>query len=86
MRGIVTDYRENQALAMHLEGKYNTVDVEYRLEEIEGRTRLTMNANIRFRSFVKILNLVFRSAFRRKIIAQLDREYARLKELCEQGT
>lgn len=29
MSGVVTDYRENQALAMHLGGKYNNVDVEY---------------------------------------------------------
>lgn len=58
MRGVVTDYRENQVLAMHLGGKYNNVDVEYCLEEIEGCTRLTMSSNIRFRSFLKILSII----------------------------
>lgn len=85
MRGVVTDYRENQVLAMHLSGKYNTVDVEHRLEETdEGQTRLTIRANIRFKSFLKIASIVFRPAFKKKLIEQLNVECARLKELCEQ--
>ncbi|MFC2032371.1 hypothetical protein ACFLUS_03280 [Chloroflexota bacterium] len=84
--GVVTDYRENQALAMHLIGKYNVVDVEYRLVEIEGFTRLTMSPNIRFRSFLKILSLILWPAFKKKLVGQLNREYAKLKELCERDT
>ena len=83
MSGVVTDYRENQVLAMHLGGKYNNVDVEYHLEEIEGRTRLTISSNIRFRSFLKILSIILCPAFKKKLMGQLNREYARLKELCE---
>jgi len=86
MRGVVTDYRENQVLAMHLVGKYNNIDVEYRLEEIEGRTRLTMSSNIQFGSFLKILSIILWPAFKKKLLGQLNREYARLKELCERDT
>ena len=86
MRGVVTDYRENQALAMHLGGKYNNIDVEYRLEEIEGRTRLTMISHIRFKSFLKILSIILWPALKKKLLGQLDREYATLKRLCERDT
>ena len=86
MRGVVTDYRENQVLAMHLDSKYNNVDVEYRLEEIEGRTRLTMISNIWFRSFLRILSIILWPAFKKKLLGQLNREYASLKELCERDT
>ena len=83
MQGVVTDYRENRSLAMHLSGKYNTVDVAWRIEEMEGYTSVTLNSDIRFKSFVKILNILMRHFFRKKITEQLRGEFARLKELCE---
>jgi len=83
MEGVVTDYRENQALAMHLSGKYNVVDVEWRIEEMGEHTRLTIYSNIRFRSFIKILSIIIRPVFKKKITEQLQKEFATLKELCE---
>ena len=86
MHGVVTDYRENQLLAMHLSGKFNVVDVEWRLEGIEDYTRLIVNANVRFKSFVRVLSILMRPVFKKRIIAQLQGELARLKELCERDT
>jgi hypothetical protein len=83
MHGVVTDYRENQVLAMHSEGKYNVVDVEWRLDEMGERTRLTLNSNIRFKSFIRVLSILMRPVFKKKILGQLQGELARLKELCE---
>ena len=83
MQGIVTDYRANQSLAMHLSGKYNVVDVEWHIEEIGEHTRLTQYSNIRFRSFIKVLSIFMRPVFKKKIIRQLQGEFTRLKELCE---
>jgi hypothetical protein len=83
MEGVVTDYRENQALAMHLNGKYNVVDVEWRIEERGEHTRLTVYSNIRFRSFIKILSFLIRPVFKKKITEQLKVEFAKLTELCE---
>ena len=83
MQGVVTDYRENRSLAMHLSGKYNVVDLAWRIEEMEGYTSVTLNSDIRFKSFVKILNILMRHFFRKKITEQLRGEFARLKELCE---
>lgn len=86
MHGVVTDYRENQLLAMHLSGKFNVVDVEWRLEGIEDYTRLIVNANVRFKSFVRVLSILMRPVFKKRIIEQLQGELARLKELCERDT
>ena len=83
MQGIVTDYRENESLAMHMSGKYNIVDVEWRIEEMGEYTRLTLYSDIRFKSFVKILSLFMRPFFKKRITEQLRGEFARLKELCE---
>jgi len=84
MQGVVTDYRENQLLAMHMSGKYNVVDVEWSIEGLGKYTRLTMNSNIQFKSFLRFISIILWPAFKRNIQKQLDREYAKLKELCEQ--
>jgi len=83
MQGVVTDYRENQLIAMHLSSKFHVVDVEWRLEEIEERTRLTLSSNIHFKSFIRVLSILMRPVFKKKIIAQVRGEFAKLKELCE---
>ena len=85
MQGVVTDYRENQSLAMHLSGKYNVVDVEWRIEEMGEHVRLTLYFNIRFRSFVKVLSILMRPIFKKRVTEQLQGEFAMLKELCERA-
>jgi uncharacterized protein YndB with AHSA1/START domain len=86
LHGVITDYRPNELISFHLSGKFNVVDVEYRLEEIENHTRLTQNANVRFKSFVKVLSIFMGPMFKKKIMDQLQKEFATLKELCEHGT
>ena len=83
MEGVVTDYRENQALAMHLSGKYNVVDVEWHIEERGEHSCLTVKADIRFKSFVRLMSILFWPAFKKKALRQLQEEFTRLKELCE---
>lgn len=86
MQGVVTDYRENRKLAMHLSSKFHMVDVEWQLEEIKKHTRLDMSADIRFKSFLKLLSLLLWPAFKKNALAQSRKELERLKELCEQDT
>jgi hypothetical protein len=83
MQGMVTGFIEGRLIAMHLSGKYNVVDVEWRLEELGAHTRLTQNSDIRFRSLLKVLSVLLRPVFKKKIMTQLQRECARLKEICE---
>lgn len=84
MQGVVTDYSENQSIAMHMSGKYNNVDVEWRITDMGEFTSLTMNSNIRFRSFMRFFSMMLWPVFRKNIQKQLDIEYTKLKELCEQ--
>lgn len=83
MSGVVTDYRKNELLAMHLDGKYNSVDVKYRLEDLIGRTHLIVSSNIKFKSFLRIATIVLWPVFKRKLLKQLNQEYSKLKALCE---
>ena len=73
-------------MSFFLSGKYNTVEVEFRIEELEGFTRLTQTANIHFKSVFRILSLITGSMLRKKIMSQSQKEFLKLKELCEQGT
>ncbi len=83
MQGVVTAYEENRLLAMHLSSSYNTVDVAWRIQAADGLSRLTADSNVRFKSFLWLVSLILRPAFKRNILAQLHTELARLKELCE---
>lgn len=85
LQGVVTDYRPNQLVAFHLSGSFNVVDVEYRLEKIEGGTRLTQKADVRFRSFLWLMSLLMEPMFKKKLAEQTSKEFARLKDLCERG-
>lgn len=85
LQGVVTACRPNEAIAFHLEGEFNAVDVEYRLEEVPFGTRLTMKATVHFKGALKLLSFVMWPLFERKVLDQLRRECAELKRLCESG-
>lgn len=83
LQGIITGWTPNERIAFHLSGQYNVVDVEFRLEEIEDGTRLTQNAEVRFKSFTKVLMILMGPKFKRQVTEQSQQELVRLKELCE---
>ena len=79
MRGILTGFVPNKMLAFHLEGDYNTIDVNLTLKEKEGITQITQHADVHFRGMLKVLSIFLK----KKIIKQMQKEFAVLKELCE---
>ena len=83
MRGVITGYEINHKIAMHLDGDYNTVDVEYRLEQVGDITRVIEDGTVEFKSFLKIIMFFFGPLFNRRASAELQQEFAKLKELCE---
>ncbi len=83
LQGVVTACRPNREIAFHLDGRFNEVDVGYRLEEGRERTRLTMRAEIRFKGGLRWLSLLAWPLFKRKAMGQFRRECAELKRLCE---
>lgn len=83
MQGVVTACEPSQVIAFHLVGRFNDVAVEYRLEDLHGRTRLTVRADIRFKGALRILSFLTWPAFKCRALDQLRRELAELKRLCE---
>ena len=70
MQGVVTDFVPNKKLAFHLEGDYNTVDVDFSLKEKDGITHLTQNADIHFKGMLKVIGIFIK----KKIIKQTQRK------------
>ncbi len=83
LRGVITGYELNKKIAMRLDGDYNTVDVEYRLEQVGDITRVIEDGNVEFKSFLKIIMFFVGPLFQKKASAGLQQEFAKLKELCE---
>jgi uncharacterized protein YndB with AHSA1/START domain len=84
MRGVVTEFVQNQRFAVHLESDLNTVEVSFALAEEEGVTQLTQNVDLRLKGMLKVLSLFLRSSIKKKIRGQARSEFDRLKQLCEQ--
>jgi len=81
--GEITRFIPNQLIAFHLEGKFNVVDVSFRVEATASGSRVIQQADLRFKGVIRLISLFFRRSFRRKLAAQLQQEFARLKVLCE---
>jgi len=85
MHGVVTGFEENQMISFHLSGEYNTVDVEFRVEKVGKRTRVTQNANIRWRGLMKVMSVFLGRRIKKEIMEQSQSEFEKLKTLCELG-
>ncbi len=86
LRGVVTDFVENERMAFHLEGEVNTVDVVWTLRARGEITEVLQVAEVRFKGLMRVLILVLAPAFKKKITAQGQSEFAKLKALCEPGS
>jgi carbon monoxide dehydrogenase subunit G len=84
LRGVVTDFVLNKRISFHLEGDFNTVDVSYTLEDKGGITQLRQNAEIHFKGASRLMSILMGPSFKKKILEQAQREFNKLKELCEQ--
>ena len=83
MRGMITGFEPDKSIAFHLESRVNIVDVEYRVEKIDEETRLMYRAKIKWKFPVNIISIFMGNKMRQSILAQLQDELGRLKELCE---
>jgi uncharacterized protein YndB with AHSA1/START domain len=57
LRGVVTDFVSNKRLAFHLEGEFNSVEVNYTLEGKGEITQLSQNAEIHFKGLLRVLSI-----------------------------
>jgi carbon monoxide dehydrogenase subunit G len=84
MHGVVTEFVSNERFAVHLEGDFISVKVNFVLEEKGCMTQLTQNVELGFKGMLKVLSIFLRASLKKKIIHQAQNEFSRLKELCEQ--
>jgi uncharacterized protein YndB with AHSA1/START domain len=85
LQGVITDYKPERSISFHLESRVNVVDVEYFVEAIQNGTRLTQTGNVRWKFPVNVISIFMGSKMKQNISAQAQKEFEKLKELCESG-
>jgi len=85
MQGMITGYEPGRSISFHLESRVNSVDVTYIIEMIPNGTRLTQTANVRWKFPVNVISIFMRSKMMHNISAQSQKEFEKLKELCEKN-
>mgnify|MGYP001765449356 CR=1 FL=1 len=83
MRGEITQYAENRAIAFHLESRIHRVDVTYSLEGCEGQTKAGVRADIRWKFPMNVVSLFLGKRMERELAAQVAGELRDLKAMCE---
>lgn len=85
MQGVITGYEPGKLISFHLESRINVVDTEFSVEAIPEGTRFTQIANVRWKFPVNVISLFMGGKMRQNISAQSQKEFEKLKELCEGG-
>ncbi len=83
MRGVITGYQPDKSISFHLESSVNALDVQYSVVEIPEGVRVLECAKVRWKFPLNVYGIFFEQKMRRGILAQLQTEFARLKEICE---
>jgi carbon monoxide dehydrogenase subunit G len=83
LEGVITNYVPNREMSFHLEGIYNSADVTFSLEDVDGRTRVEQRADVQFKGITRIMSLIMGPVFKKNVSAQMKKEFMKLKELCE---
>jgi uncharacterized protein YndB with AHSA1/START domain len=86
LQGVITDYKPERSISFHLESRVNVVEVEYCVEAIPNGTRLTQTGNVRWKFPVNVISIFMGGKIQQNIIVQAQKEFEKLKELCESGT
>ena len=83
MHGVVTAFVANQRLTSEISGDAFDLLVDYRLEDLGGRTRLTQDSTVSFKGLMKILGPVMTLFTRKSLMKLLQESLAKLKALAE---
>jgi uncharacterized protein YndB with AHSA1/START domain len=84
MTGVVVGFERNRYLACEIRGKMFDLNVEYRLENLGGRTRLTQSSQVLFNNLaMKVMSALLAPVIKKASRKQLDSGFAKLKDLAE---
>ena len=83
MIGTTTAFEANRRLAAEVCGKAFDLMVDYHLEDLNGRTRVRQDAEVRFKGFLRFVGPVMVLFTKRSAEKQLEETFAKLKTLAE---
>ncbi|HET9220564.1 MAG TPA: SRPBCC family protein [Terriglobia bacterium] len=81
--GVVTAYEPNRRLACQIRGEAFDLDVDYRLDDLDGRTRLTQNSEVRMKGVFKVVGFLMSPLMRKASTKQAEDGFLKLKTLAE---
>jgi uncharacterized protein YndB with AHSA1/START domain len=86
MHGEITGYEPNRRLTCEIRGDAFELWVDYRLEDLGGRTRLTQDSTVIFKSTaMKVMGVLMKPFMKKASLKQADDSFAKLKQLAELG-
>ena len=83
MMGTTTAYEANRRLAAEVSGKAFDLMVDYKLEDLNGRTRVTQDSEVRFKGFLRFLGPVMILFTKKSAQNHLEETFGKLKALAE---
>lgn len=85
MMGVVTEYEPDSLIAFHLTSRVHELDVKYSLQRPGETTRLTVEADVRWKFPVNVISLFAGKSMQRRMEGQTSAELRELKRICEGG-
>lgn len=82
-QGVVTRHEPPFASGVHLAGEAFDVDVDYRFEDLSGRTRVTQRSIVTGKGFFKPLLFLLRPFIKKSSGHALEKDLMGLKQFCE---
>ena len=85
MYGTITKYVRNKIIGFHLESKIHEFEVSYSLDEINSKTKFSIEAIIRWKFPMNVISLFIGKKMKKNLIKQLESETLELKKICKTG-
>lgn len=82
-QGRCTAYEANKRIGVHMVGKMFDLDVDYELEDLGGRTRLTQNSEVKWKGAMKLASPLFTLMAKDQGEKCIKEDFGRLKGLAE---
>ena len=85
MYGTITKYIKDRTIGFHLESKIHEFDVSYSLEEINEKTKFSIEAIITWKFPMSIVSLFMGKRMKEDLVRQLESETLELMKICGAG-
>ena len=83
-QGVVKRYEPPHLSAVHLAGKAFDLDIEYRFEDLSGRTRVTQESSVTPKGWMKVFFFLCGWMMNKASCKALENEFNSLKKFCEE--